>query len=792
MPDLSARLPRPGPDETHWGVADRHSMFEAVRRYLSRAADLRPLVVVVEDVHWADDDVVALIRHLSRHLESAPVLTLITARNEDVSVSRFGRFADLRRVPEFTEIELRNLSRSAVVSLVRAIGRHDAEQLGAWLYERGGGNPFFTLELLRSLDRVDRLDADPTLDVLVDDGAAVPPAVLDLVQERLSRLPERTRRLLEWAAVLGTDFDVDTLAAVEAIDPAEVLDALESAEAAGITRPQAEQPGRFQFSHALVRDASVEGLPASARMRMHAVVARVLLERHRTGDALTTAALAHHSFSAGPLGDWRSTAAFSRQAGQIANAAHSHDDAARHYGRALEALLHVADRDLGGECELRIELGAAQRRAGNPDHRATLLAAASLAMQIDEPVRLADAVLAMVPGGWSSVVGRPDPEVAALAERALAGIGATDAARRVRLNSLLAANAGFSGHQGRARELAAVAVDEARQTGDPALVAFALLRCYWVNWDPEDPDARRQLLDEVVEIGIELHDADLTVYALACRVDALIESADVASAVVDIETMEQHGEHTHEALYRWLGPQKRSGLALLRGDLQLAEQLGDEALRAGRAASSPVVHSTWAAQRCLIRLEQQRAAEAVDLAATCADQQPGFPAWRALLALLLVHGGRHQEAQQAHRSVMATIARHPRNSTWRSGMHCAGATSIALRDVQGAGQIYDLLLPSRGALDWVGGASFGPTDLILGRLAHFLGRSKDAVRTHLEDSIATCRRLDARIYLAHSIDALRLTGIDQVPADARPEMTPSTRRDRNGARRPRPTPSAGA
>ena len=188
----------------------------------------------------------------------------------------------------------------------------------------------------------------------------------------------------------------------------------------------------------------------------------------------TTAALAHQLFSAGPVGDWRAAAAYSRQAGQIASRAHSHEDAARHYGRALEALLHVADRDLGGECELRIEQGAAQRRAGNPAHRAALLAAAAVAVQIDEPVRLADAVLATVPGGWSSLVGRPDPEVAVLAERALAGISADDAARRVRLNALLAADAAFSGHQGRARELAAAALDEGRRSGDSALVAFAL------------------------------------------------------------------------------------------------------------------------------------------------------------------------------------------------------------------------------------------------------------------------------------------------------------------------------
>ena len=328
-----------------------------------RATDLRPLVVVLEDVHWADDDVVALIRHLSRHFESVPVLTLITARDDDVPVSRSGWFADLRRVPEFTEIELRHLSQAAVVSLVRAIGRPHPEQLGAWLHQRGGGNPFFTLELLRSLERV---DGDPALEAVGDDDSAVPPAVRDLVQERLSRLPEPTQRLLEWAAVLGTDFDVDTLAAVQAVGPAQVVDALEAAERAGVARPRAGQPGRFQFSHTLVRDASIERLPASAQMRMHATVAQVLLERHRPGDALTTAALAHQLFSAGPLVDWRSTVAYCRQAGQVASRAHSHEDATRHFGRALEALLRVADRDLGVECALADRAGRGTTPIGGP------------------------------------------------------------------------------------------------------------------------------------------------------------------------------------------------------------------------------------------------------------------------------------------------------------------------------------------------------------------------------------------------------------------------------------------
>ncbi|MGH9272943.1 MAG: hypothetical protein ACRDZ2_16910, partial [Ilumatobacteraceae bacterium] len=177
--------------------------------------------------------------------------------------------------------------------------------------------------------------------------------------------------------------------------------------------------------------------------------------------------------------------------------------------------------------------------------------------------------------------------------------------------------------------------------------------------------------------------------------------------------------------------------------------------------SSPVVDATWTAQRCLIRLEQGRAAEVVDLATECAEHLPAFPAWRALMAVLLWQAGEEQAAQQAFRKVVREdIAKHPRINTWRAGMHCVGVMSIALADAEVARRVYGLLLPSRGVLDWFGGGSFGPTDLILGRLAAFLG-DEPAARAHLQASVEMCRRIGARAYLVHSLAAFSTDGLDR-------------------------------
>lgn len=761
VPELSARLPEAPRQVAHAGSGDRHAMFEAVRRYLTRVTELRPLVMVLEDAHWADDAVIALVQHLGRRLESSPLLILISVRTGHLPDRSTPSLLGLRRAPEFTEIEMGPLSRHAVISMAKASEVDDPDELGAWLHERGGGNPFFTLELLRSLDHSNR---GPGCEQPDRGRDTVPAAVAELVDERLRQLPERTQSVLEWAAVVGTDFDVDVLAAACETGAPHVLDALDAAERDGVIRPRRERPGRFEFSHGLVRDAAVERLTATCRLRMHACIATALLARNSSGDVVTTVQIAHHLLSAGPAGDWRAAAVYGRQAGEIARRAHADEEAARHFQRALDALLHVPDRDIGEECRLRVQLGEAQRRAGDDGHRDTLLAAAALAMQLEEPHLVADAVLAMVPGGWSSSVGRPDPEVIGLARCALAGNGRLDASRRVRLTAVLAADATMCGDFVSARQLAGQALEDARAIGDRGLVAFALLRHYWAGWEPDDVGVRLGILDEVVELGRALDDAELMVYAHACRVDALIESGDLLAAIDDVEVVENRAADVHQALYRWLGPQKRSGLALLRGDLALAEQLGDEARRIGSTASSPVVDATWTAQRCLIRLEQGRAAEVVDLATECAEQLPAFPAWRALAAVLLWQAGEQQSARQAFRTVVGgDIAQHPRINTWRAGMHCVGALSIALADPDVARRVYGLLLPSRGVIDWFGGGSFGPTDLILGRLAAFLG-DEPAARAHLQASIGLCRRIDARAYLVHSLVALSTAGLDLATA----------------------------
>ena len=383
-----------------------------------------------------------------------------------------------------------------------------------------------------------------------------------------------------------------------------------------------------------------------------------------------------------------------------------------------------------------------------------MLEAATAAEQLGDPYRLTEAVLTLLPGGWASRCGRPDPVVAGLARRALSQLptGATD--RRARLNALLAAEASVSGEPAQARGLAGVALALARQSRDAATLEFVLPRYLWAAYDPEDIAGRRRVLDEAVVVAEQTGNGELGVYARACRVDLAVEAADLTAALADMELVEEQGPRLRQPFYAWLGLEKRSGLAQLWGDLDEAESLGAHALAVGEPAGSPAAASVRAGQLCLIRLDQGRAEEAIDIARPLSRELPAFPAWGALLGYLCCEAGQPERGRDELDRIAANgFADLPRNNTWRSALHCAAAIAVATADRHRARLIYRLLLPASGRLEWFGGGSFGPNDLPLGRLAQLLGDSA-AADQHLRSAVTLNQRVGARGYRARSLLAL--------------------------------------
>jgi DNA-binding CsgD family transcriptional regulator/tetratricopeptide (TPR) repeat protein len=254
-------------------------VFASLHRYLDRAADHGPLLLVVEDVHWATSTTLGALRHLGRVSGDAPVLILVTTRvgpaDVDANLAQF--LGDVRQLPAVETIDLDGLSEAEVAALIAALGgRSDPAAVRA----KTGGNPLLVREI-----------------------AGGPPrgrtgSLHALLARRYSLLDQQDLSVLDLASVVGLEFDADLLSAAAGRPLPEVIDSLERAEVAGLVVRHPAGPGRFSFVHALFRDAKYDEIAVRRRMELHRQVAQALGEQ--TGDRVLSD-LARHASIAAPL-----------------------------------------------------------------------------------------------------------------------------------------------------------------------------------------------------------------------------------------------------------------------------------------------------------------------------------------------------------------------------------------------------------------------------------------------------------------------------------------------------------
>ncbi|WP_157406264.1 BTAD domain-containing putative transcriptional regulator, partial [Actinomadura chibensis] len=324
----------------------RFRLHLAVGDYLAGLADGAPLLLVLDDLHWADEETLALLARLAGRLRDRPVLLVATFRQTEVGDGLAAALAALaRHEPE--RIDLRGLSASEVAALVRetcATGLDDAE-LSA-IAERTGGNPFFTRETARLLDA----------EGLPAAVRRVPAGVGDVLRRRVARLPPAVRSVLRDAAVVGRDADLRVLADL-AGDEDTVLDAVEAALAVGlVTEPE---PGRMRFAHALVRDTLYDGISRARRTRLHGRVAAAL-ERHGPGEA---AAIAHHYLESGA--DPAKAVRYARRAAAAAESRFAHGAAAALWARVVDTLRAEGPDATGERLAAEVSAIRAAALAGN-------------------------------------------------------------------------------------------------------------------------------------------------------------------------------------------------------------------------------------------------------------------------------------------------------------------------------------------------------------------------------------------------------------------------------------------
>ena len=634
VPGLARRLPNPPPPPASDAETERYQLFQAVANLLSRASECAPVVLVLEDLHWATKPTVLLFRHLVTSVEPMAALLVATHRHTDLAPAHPLRevLADLGCEPGVDRIVLGGLDEAEVGSLVeRSVGQRfggGGATLAKALWRETDGNPFFVTEILRHLEESLAASDSGRLETPDLEKVGIPDSVRGVIARRLQRLSPDVNRALPVAAVIGMEFDLDLTSRASGLSECEMLDVLDEAVSAALVTEVPGRVGRFSFSHALIRHSLYDAVGPTRQAQLHRKVAEALEEAWPRPDAHLSS-LAHHWLSAGPGGDTAKAVAYARQAGVRALTELAYEEAADHFQRSL-SMLDAGKRDEEPlRCDILLAQGDAQRRAGDSRFRSTMFEAARLSRQLRDPERFALAALgsSRTPA-WFGEIGRVDQALVDLYEDALAALGPGDSALRAKLQSQMAVELYWTTARERRRDLCEDASAMARRLGDRAGLAQVLVARVVATWDPTTLDERLALLGELLQLAGELDNQELTFRGRLYLAVCLMEAGDVARAREDLATATRLARDLRQPIWNWLTRTAEAMQLLLTGSAEAEESIF-AAFEVGQRCRQPDAPLLMAVQLCISWWDQGRLREVVNFLRPYVEQLPAIPTFRA-------------------------------------------------------------------------------------------------------------------------------------------------------------------
>jgi DNA-binding SARP family transcriptional activator/tetratricopeptide (TPR) repeat protein len=758
VPALGRRLGELPPPQTSDPDTERYLLCAAAVGLLEEASRQAPVVLVLDDLHWADKPSLLLLRHLVANTSSLRLLIVGAYRDAELSASHplNEALAGLHREPAgVSTIELSGLDDTGVIAFMESAAGHELDDAGVGLahqlYRETDGNPFFVAEILRNLSESGDIFLDATGRWTAKDteGAlALPHSVRTVIATRVARLGEETMRVLSTASVIGRDFDLDLLAETTKVDEDELIDLLEDAQHAAVINEVPDAPGRYNFSHALVQHTLYEDLGATRRTRIHQAVGEAIERLCGENNEARIAELARHFLMATRPVDSTKAIAYAQRAGDAALAALAPDDAVRHFSQALELVGQGVHVEPAVRIDLLLGLGTAQRQAGIPLFRTTLLEAARRARELGDTGRLAAAALANSRGTFSSL-GQVDRERVEVIEAALEALPVADSPERARLLATLCAELTFHSPLEHRLALAEEAKAMARRLGDRASLFEVVCSCSGAIWVPSTLETELPDHAEAIATARDLDDpvrllrAATRGYALAARAGQFVlaeERLAMARAMA---------KKLGEPSLLWVATYYDASNALLRGDTEEAEQLATAAFEIGTASGQPDAFAFFGAQIMRARVQQGRSGELVSLIADAAKENPSIPTYKAGLAAALLESGDEDEARQLVRRAAAESFSLPEDIAWLEGITGYATVVIRLHLAAEAEQLIELLAPFRHQVPHTTLIPSSPVATFLGGLASVLGRFEEG-EAYFEEAAELSRRGQMKFAEAHT------------------------------------------
>ena len=682
-------------------AAARFRLHRAVAAYLEEASRTAPLLLVLDDLHRADGETLAILADVTADLAVSRILVLATHRPAEASEQLAGCLAALA-AREPARVTLRGLDAAAAGELIQATcTRPVDEQTARVIAERTGGNPFFIRETARLLDSEGPLAAT----------TEVAAGVREVLQRRIARLPATAQTILRQASVLGTETDADVLADVADVEEPVLLDAIEAGLLTGlVTEPG---PGRIRFAHVLVRDTLYDGLSRLRRSRLHARAAEAI-ERHSPGDV---AALAYHFAEAGS--DPVKAALYCRLAAGQAERRFAYHEATRLWEQAIACLDQAGATPARDRLELVLHLVHALAHTGQLDRaRSYRRDAIRAALPLDDPALLARVITSFdVPRLFQThEYGVIDHELVETAEQTLARLPPGDQPLRCHLLTTLAFELTGADSE-RGYQASAQALEMARRLGDPGTLMMAINGRHMQSFRHDGLAERETLGAELLALPGTPVTADALAHLMLMR---------AGSGAADFDTADLHAAQAAHIADRYDLPviaaqvgYYRALRAMLDGDLTAAE---DRYQHAGAQLDKLGMWQygarlTSLGRFCLL-LTQGRVGEIVDQLKPADFPPTGAHVISEPYALALAASRRTAEA----RAVAGRPRPISRDALWLFLTGIRGLLAVAIDDRERAESAYQALLPY--AARPVGAdfavISLWPAAQILGDLARYL------------------------------------------------------------------------
>lgn len=753
IPDIGARIGGVRPPLADDPDAERLRLFDAVRDWLGAIARRRPVLVVLDDLQWAERSSLLLLRHLLDHSPDGPVLTVVTLRDGEVegmgplhTLGSFEGSSDVDRI-DVPGLQTADVTELVAQALGRSVGGIDETDAATWLTDETAGNPLFVHEILRGLDPDDPAGA------LLQARQRLPERVHDVVRWRLGRLSAETNDTLAAASFVGEEFSLDVLAATLDGRVLDLRHRLDDAVRAGVVR-DADDGHHLAFAHAVVRRALQDDVAPDRAADLHRRIADALA--NDTARATSPAEIAHHYLHAADATTAGLAIRWGRAAADQARRETAFEGAVAFLARVVDVHDRCGDgvtpRDRAPElaCELRLDLAEAHDRAGEfiaRDRRH--LEAADLARELDRTDLFTRAALGY--GGRLPAAPPPNATARRLLDEALLRLAPTDSRARAltlaRLAHVLHADAPHAERKVVADEAEAMA----RRLDAPVVLASVLVSRVLALDGPDDVDEHLDIGTEVMRIGQQTGDSDLVLQGARARIHPLFvvgandAARDLAATFTQLAGTVRHPDHLRLATM-W-----QTMWAALEGRFDEAEAQADQLRVRLEVAGHSQATSIHFAQTFVVRWLRGRVGDARSVVEAGRELSPESFTWWSLQSWIEAGSGDLDTALAllADRRV-DELSTADAGYLWLFAVVGVAVSAATVAEPRWAQAAHDVLEPYSARNCVLGYAAYlGAVDHHLGTLEAVLGRVDDAV-DHLEAALERHRVIGARPWVALS------------------------------------------